>query len=102
MRVSELVIDQEELAALCRRHGIVRLSLFGSTLRGGSGPDSDVDLLVEFAPMGSPGLIGMSAIERELSVLIGGRDVDLRTPGDLSPRFREKVRNEARELYAAA
>jgi len=103
MRITgHLDIDDEELAAFCRRQGIVRLSLFGSMLTGAFGPGSDVDLLVEFAPGSAPGLLGMSALERELSDLIGGRDVDLRTAGDLSPRFRDLVRREARELYAAA
>lgn len=103
MRITgHLAIDDEELAGFCRRHGIVRLALFGSMLTGAFGPGSDVDLLVEFAPGRAPGLLGMSALERELSDLIGGHDVDLRTAGDLSPRFRDRVRDEARELYAAA
>lgn len=97
-----LVVDDEALAAFCRRHGIRRLSLFGSALRGGLDPDSDVDLLVEFQPDRVPGLLKLAALERELSELLGGRDIDLRTAGDLSPRFRDRVRAEARELYAAA
>lgn|GEM_PF-287055 len=101
MRISKaLPIDDVELAAFCRRHGIVRLSLFGSALTGQLRAGSDIDLLVEFASESVPGLLGVSALERELSELIGGRDVDLRTPGDLSPRFRDQVQDEARELYA--
>ncbi|CAN5320820.1 MAG: nucleotidyltransferase family protein [Acidimicrobiia bacterium] len=99
---ANVMIGDEELAAFCRRHGIVRLSLFGSALKEQLGPDSDIDLLVEFALGSVPGLLGVSALERELSELIGGVDVDLRTLGDLSPRFRGQVRDEARQLYAAA
>lgn len=103
MRISEgLTIDDEELAVFCRRHSILRLSLFGSMLTGEFGPGSDVDLLVEFAPGSAPGLLGVAVLERELSELRGGRDVDLRTAGDLSPRFRDHVREGARELYGAA
>jgi predicted nucleotidyltransferase len=94
-------VDDEELGSFCRRHGIARLSVFGSALRGELGPDSDVDLLAEFSPGRIPGLLRIAALERELSELIG-RDVDLRTFGDLSPRFRRRVREEARQLYAAA
>lgn len=88
------------LADLCRRHGVNRLSLFGSVLRADFGPDSDVDVLVEFLPGVRCGLIGMARLQRELSELIG-RPVDLRTPKDLSRYFRDQVLREAVEQYAA-
>jgi uncharacterized protein len=93
--------DREALAALCRRYAIRRLSLFGSVLNGTAGPDSDVDLLVEFAPRAAPGLIRLAAIETELSALLGGRRVDLRTAPDLSPHFREEIARTAALQYAA-
>src|SRR4051812_36827800 len=83
--------DQVALAALCRRHHIRRLSLFGSTLKGTARPDSDIDLLVEFEPEAHPGLFDMAGIEIELSSLLGGRPVDLRTAQDLSRYFRNDV-----------
>ena len=76
--------DAAALASVCRRHRIRRLSLFGSTLKGAERPDSDVDLLVEFQPGAMPSLFTMAEIELELSPLLGGRKVDLRTAGDLS------------------
>lgn len=88
------------LAELCQRHGIARLSLFGSALREDFGPESDVDVLVEFLPGVRCGLPGMVRIERELSELIG-RPVDLRTANDLSRYFRDRVVQEAVEQYAA-
>jgi predicted nucleotidyltransferase len=93
--------DQEALAGLCRRHGIKRLSLFGSTLKGTARPDSDVDLLVEFEPGSEPGLLGLADIEARLSALLGGRCVDLRTPADLSRHFRDEVVSTAAAQYAA-
>lgn len=93
--------DKEALAALCRRSGIRRLSLFGSVLKGTDRPDSDIDLLVEFAPGAVPGFLGMSAIEAELSELMDGRQVDLRTPRELSRYFREEVMREAEVQFAA-
>jgi uncharacterized protein len=93
--------DKHALAELCRRNGIRRLSLFGSVLKGADRPDSDIDLLVEFEPDNVPGLLGMAAIEAELSDLLGGRRVDLRTPQELSRYFRDEVMREAEVQFAA-
>jgi len=93
--------DPSALAALCERYRIRRLSLFGSRLKGAARPDSDVDLLVEFEPGATPGLIRLAGIARELSALLGGREVDLRTPGDLSRYFRDEVVRAAEVQYAA-
>ena len=96
-----LPVSPDALGAFCRRHHIRRLSLFGSVLRGTDGPDSDVDLLVEFEPSHVPGLIALAGIEAELSELIGGRRVDLRTPQELSRYFRDEVLKAAAVQYAA-
>ena len=93
--------DDNELAALCLRRHIRKLSLFGSVGSGSSRPDSDVDLLVEFEAGQEPGLIELSRIELELAELLGGRKVDLRTASDLSRYFREEVRRTALVQYAA-
>ena len=91
--------EDAALAALCRRHRIRRLALFGSVLKGTARPDSDIDLLVEFEPGLAPGLLGISSIEIELGQLLG-RKVDLRTADDLSPHFREEVLRQAQVAYA--
>ena len=93
--------DQAALAALCRRHHIRRLSLFGSTLKGTARPDSDIDLLVEFEPGKVPGYLGMARIESQLSQLLGGRKVDLRTANELSRYFRDEVVRAAEVQYAS-
>ena len=95
-----LPLDSDALAKLCRRHRILKLSLFGSLLKGSARPDSDVDLLVEFEPGQEPGLIGVANLEAELSALLGGRRVDLRTAWDLSRYFREEVVRSAEVQYA--
>ncbi len=74
--------------------------LLSSVLREDFRPDSDVDVLVEFEPEHIPGLLGMARLERELSELLGGRKVDLRTPEDLSRYFRRQILEEAVVLYA--
>ena len=78
------------------------MALFGSVLREDFGPESDVDVLVEFQPGRTPGFLGLFDMEDELSRLLGSRKVDLRTPEDLSPYFREDVLRTAALLYAAA
>ena len=93
-------ISPDQIQAFCRRHHIRRLALFGSVLRSDFRPDSDVDVLVEFEPTARLGFIGLATIQRELSGLIG-RQVDLRTPQDLSPYFRDEVLRTAVDQYAA-
>ena len=99
--VHALTKDRDGLAEFCRRHFIERLSLFGSALQGTARPDSDLDILVEFVAGKEPGLIGLAAMEADLSALLGGKRVDLRTPQDLSPHFRNEVLRTAEVQYAA-
>jgi len=89
------------LAALCRRHAIRRLSLFGSEQKGTASAGSDVDLLVEFEPQARPSFLTLAGIELELSPLLGGRKVDLRTAEDLSRYFRDEVVQTAQVQYEA-
>jgi uncharacterized protein len=98
---ASLFTDHDALAALCHRRRIRRLSLFGSVLHGTDRPDSDVDLLVEFEPGATPGLLGLATIETEVSNLLGGRRVDLRTAQELSRYFRDEVVRTAQVQYAA-
>jgi hypothetical protein len=97
-----LKIDAETLARFCQMRRIRRrLALFGSQLKGYARPDSDIDLLVEFEPEHVPGLLGVANMELELSDLLGGQKVDLRTPSDLSRHFRDEVIRTAQVQYAS-
>jgi predicted nucleotidyltransferase len=93
-------VGDDALGAFAHRHSIRRLAAFGSVLRPDFGPTSDIDLIVEFEPGRIPGLLAIASMELELEQLLG-RPVDLRTYGDLSRYFRDRVRADARELYAA-
>ena len=97
---AKLTIPTHLLEVFCRRHHIRKLALFGSVLRDDFGPNSDVDVLVEFEPGHVPGLAFFD-MEVELSHLIG-RQVDLNTPQFLSRYFRDTVLEEAEVLYDAA
>ncbi|MGD1071345.1 MAG: nucleotidyltransferase domain-containing protein [Bryobacteraceae bacterium] len=69
-------LPENAIADICRLQQVKELSLFGSAARGEMGPDSDYDLLVDFLPGARPGLLGASAMARELGALLG-RPVDL-------------------------
>jgi uncharacterized protein len=97
---TDLTVDDTALRTFCREHGIRSLRLFGSAVRNELRDESDIDLLVEFETGRTPGLLGLAKLELELQKL--GREVDLRTPGDLSPYFRDDVVAAARVLYDAA
>ena len=93
-------VDHEQIGEFCRRNQILRLSFFGSVLRDDFGPQSDVDVLVQFAPDSNAGLFEFVDMQDELSELIG-RTVDLHTPASLSHLFRDRVIDSAEVAYAA-
>lgn len=93
-------IPKDKIAGFCRKHRIRRLSLFGSILRDDFGPDSDIDVLVEFEPGARTGF-AFFGMQDELSQILG-RKVDLNTPGFLSKYFRDEVMREAEVQYDAA
>lgn len=95
--MAQIAVPRQPIEAFCRRHHIQRLSLFGSVLRGDFGPDSDVDVLVEFEPGFVPGL-AFFGMEEELSQILG-RKVDLNTAGFLSSYFREDALSTAEDQY---
>jgi len=84
-------IPTEKIAEFCRRNHIRRLAFFGSFLRDDFGPDSDIDILVEYEPGRAPGFLCLFEMEEGLSALLGGRRVDLVTEGFLNRRLRDRV-----------
>jgi predicted nucleotidyltransferase len=97
--VCNIPLPRTEINAFRRHHHIRRLSLFGSVLRNDFGPDSDIDVLVEFAAGHTPGFAFIT-FQDELSEILG-RKVDLNTPQCLSRYFRDQVLAEAEVLYDA-
>lgn len=93
-------LPQAGIVEICRRHEVRELSLFGSAARGEMRPDSDFDFLVDFLPDARPGLLGLSAMTRELAALLGRR-VDVAVKPALKPLIRAGVLAEARLIYAA-
>lgn len=91
--VGQLPIElpKDKVVAFCRRHHIYKLSLFGSVLREDFTPESDIDFLVEFLSGTKVTYFDLAQMERELSQMLDGRKIDLRTPAELSPYFRDRV-----------
>ncbi|MBW1752293.1 MAG: nucleotidyltransferase family protein [Deltaproteobacteria bacterium] len=98
---AQIRIPKDQIEEYCKRNQVRRLSLFGSVLREDFGPDSDVDVLVEFEPGTRIGLIRLSGLEIELGNIVG-RKVDLNTPGFLSKYYRDQILTEADVQYDAA
>ena len=96
----QVSVSKTALDAFCQKHGIKRFAIYGSALREDFGPESDIDVLVEFEPDRVPGLLGIAGMELELSRLFSGRKIDLRTPEDLSRYFRREVLDTAEVQYA--
>jgi len=98
---ANIEIPEDKLARFCEKYHILKLSLFGSVLREDFTEKSDIDILIEFEPNKTPGFFGLFDMEAELSIILDGRKVDIRTPKDLSRYFRDKVLEEAEVQYAS-
>jgi uncharacterized protein len=100
MTAGQIEIPQVEIADFCRHNGIRKLAFFGSVLTNRFSDSSDIDVLVEFRPGERVGFFRLGDMEEELSRLLGGRKVDLRTPMELSRHFRDEVIRTASVAYA--
>ena len=98
MNEPKLPINKEKIRMFCKKHHIVNLALFGSILTSQFNTKSDVDVLVSFDNKHIPTLFDLVDMESELSSIVG-RHVDLKTPNDLSPYFRDEVLSNAKFIY---
>jgi predicted nucleotidyltransferase len=73
---ARIPLDSHRLGDFCRRWKITEFSLFGSVLRDDFRPDSDVDVLVTFAPEAHWSLFDLVKMEDDLATILG-REVDL-------------------------
>jgi predicted nucleotidyltransferase len=104
MAETRLMIPTEEISDFCQRWKITELALFGSVLRPDFGADSDVDVLVSFAPDARWSLFDLVAMESELQAILG-REVDLveRTAVEQSENHirRKRILNDMEVIHAA-
>ena len=97
-------IDASVLSKFCVQWKIAKLELFGSFLRGDSRPESDIDLLVTFAPDAEWGLLEHVRMERELSAILGRKaELVSRRAIEASPNAirRNAILGNARPVYVA-
>jgi predicted nucleotidyltransferase len=99
-----LGMTSEQMADFCRRWKVKELAVFGSAAEGKLRPDSDIDLLVTFAPEVQWSMFDHYKMEDEL-VAILGREVDLVSIEAVrendNPISRREILNSARQIYAA-
>ena len=100
MAEPQVELAQDKIVAFCRRNQVRTLSLFGSVLREDFGPESDIDVLVEFEENARIGFMALGRMQRELVELFG-RQVDLVPRDGLKPLIRDSVLDSAQVLYAA-
>jgi|SRR5882672_2985186 len=92
---------RDQIADLCRRHGVRELSLFGSAARDELVSNSDVDVLIEFEPTARVGLLELHTVQEELEAIFQ-RPVDLATSAILrNPYRRRSILRDLRKIYVA-
>jgi len=99
--VANLNVTAEQIADLCRKFHIRRLSLFGSVLRDDFGPASDVDMLIEFESGHIPGW-EIVDIAQDFSRLFRGRKVDILNPKYLNRHLKARILQSAVVQYEAS
>ncbi len=93
-------VPDRKLAAICRKYGVKKMSLFGSAARNEMRPDSDVDLLVEYKPTSRMTLFDLVHMQDELSALFGNRAVHVAGQEILKNPYRRKtILPDLRTLY---
>ncbi|MGD0346547.1 MAG: nucleotidyltransferase family protein [Terracidiphilus sp.] len=96
MRPSEILPQyRETIRQLVLEAGMANPRVFGSVVRGEDSEGSDLDILVDPAPRAS--LLAMEMLQSRLASVTGVK-IDLRTPEEIHPKFREKVLAEAASL----
>ena len=98
MKKFPIRLHKRRIESFCQKHHIIYLALFGSILTSKFTQESDIDILVKFEKKHIPHLFAIVNMESELTEIVG-RPVDLKTPNDLSPYFRNEVLAKAHPIY---
>lgn len=100
MKVHGVEFDDAAVARFCERHAIRSLLLFGSITRDDFGPQSDIDVIIDFAGEDRNSLLDLAGLQMELTQTLG-RQVHLHTDDMIHPYLRKRIRQAARVAYAA-
>ena len=93
-QITEIIQANQELL---QKFFVISVAVFGSVVRGDAGPESDVDILVEFEPGAEIGLFEFIQLKNALSNLLG-IEVDLVTPDALHPALKYRILKESRHV----
>jgi hypothetical protein len=94
-------VSRETIAEFCRKWQIIEFALFGSAARGELRPDSDIDVMVQFAPEARHGLYELVDIQAELEAMFERR-VDVAEKGTIRNPYRlQSIDRDLTVLYAA-
>jgi predicted nucleotidyltransferase len=91
---AKIKVPVSKIKKFCNSHHIKKFSLFGSVLTNRFNKNSDIDILVEFEKSHIPSFFGLADMQFELEKVFD-RNVDIRTPNDLSIYFRDEVMSKA-------
>jgi predicted nucleotidyltransferase len=103
MLAIQTLVSSEKIASFCNRWQMSEFALFGSAVRDDFSPQSDIDVLVSFAPHSNWGLFDHIQMRQELKELFG-REVDLVTRRALEQSrnalLRSEILSTAKVLYS--
>lgn len=97
-QLADVLQRLREREADLRDKGVDALWVFGSVARGDARPDSDIDLLIDFAPDAEPSLLTLSSLQLDLADALG-RPVDLGERRALNPRVAEAAEREMVRVF---
>lgn len=101
MKVKNIEVPLSEIKQLCKKYYINKFALFGSVLREDFTSNSDIDVLVEFQSEHVPGFIKFNQIQKEISQLFNGREIDLVTARFLNYQIKDKILNKMKVYHDA-
>jgi hypothetical protein len=90
-----------EVSQICRQEHIESLAVFGSATRTDFAEESDIDLVVQFAPDQRLGFLRLLAIQDRLSEIFEGRSVDMHTLREIHPVIRDRVQRQLVPIFPA-
>ena len=100
MKTQNIQIPKQEIALICQKWNIQKLSLFGSVLRDDFTHASDIDILIKFQTGKTIGFLKLHQLEQELSKIFDGRKIDLVTLKSINHRLRDRILAEVEVCYA--
>ena len=88
--------ENEIIISFLKKHGAIKIGIFGSTARGEERPDSDIDILVEFSEVKD--LFEFIGIGLDLGDILG-KKIDLFTEENLRPIIKNSVMEDLVVIY---